>query len=77
MSISSPAKNMIYNKPVFDSSSKLFVDSMMCSECGPIITPARIKPMIPGILKRLNNSGENKMINSVRARIRTGFFNGR
>ena len=67
----------MYNKPVLDNSSKLLVDSMIWSEFGPIKTPAIIKPIIPGILNRLNKSGENKIINNVNARIRTGFFTGR
>jgi hypothetical protein len=50
---------------------------MIWSEFGPIKTPAIIKPIIPGILNRLNKSGENKIINNVNARIRTGFFTGR
>jgi hypothetical protein len=77
MSISSPAKNMIYNKPVFESSSKLLVDSIIWRELGPIIIPEIIKPIIPGILNLLNRSGENKIIRRVSARIKTGFFTGR
>jgi len=53
------------------------VDSIMCRHFGPMRIPDMISPMIPGILKRLNRSGENKMISSVSARIKTGFFTGR
>ena len=67
----------MYKRPVLDNNSKLFVDSIICVACGPIKTPEIIKPIIPGILKRLNNSGENKIINKVSAKIKTGFFTGR
>jgi hypothetical protein len=77
MSISKPAKNMIYNKPVFDNNSKLLVDSMRCKKLGPIITPDRIKPIIPGTRKRLNNNGEKRIISSISARIKTEFFKGK
>ena len=68
---------MIYNKPVFDNNSKLVVDSMMCKKLGPIITPEIIKPIIPGIRKRLNNNGEKRIIRSINARIKTEFFKGK
>jgi hypothetical protein len=50
---------------------------MMCKELGPMITPARIKPMMPGIRKRLKSSGEKRIIKRVSARISTGFLTGR
>lgn len=77
ISISSPARNIMYNNPVLESNSKLLVDSIMWNEWGPIIIPEMMSPIIPGTLKRLNKSGENKIMSSVMARISTGFFKGR
>jgi hypothetical protein len=42
-----------------------------------MIIPAKMRPIMPGIRKVLNNKGENKMIRRVRDKIRTGFFTGR
>ena len=66
------------NRPIiFNNKSKLVVDSMRCKKLGPIITPDRIKPIIPGTRKRLNNNGEKRIISSISARIKTEFFKGK
>jgi len=50
---------------------------MICKPFGPIKTPEMISPIIPGILNLLKINGENRIMSSVSARIRTGFFKGR
>jgi hypothetical protein len=44
--------------------------------CGPIIAPETIKPIIPGILKRLKNNGIKRIIKRITEKIRTEFSNG-
>jgi hypothetical protein len=43
---------------------------------GPIMIPEIIKPMIPGILKRLNTSGTSRMMKRITEKIRTELVNG-
>jgi hypothetical protein len=44
--------------------------------CGPINTPDRIKPIIPGILSLLRIIGDKRMIKSSIEKTNTGFFSG-
>jgi hypothetical protein len=48
----------------------------MLNPYGPIITPAIIKPTIPGMLIFLSRMGDNKIMNKSNERINTGFCNG-
>ena len=45
--------------------------------CGPIITPEIISPIIAGIFNFRNTIGDNKMINKMVEKIKTGFFKGK
>ena len=65
MSNSKPAINMMYNKPIVEKSLIAESFARIFKPCGPIITPAIIKPIIPGIFNFLRRMGESKMINKI------------
>jgi hypothetical protein len=44
---------------------------------GPTITPEMIKPIIAGIFNFLRTIGDNKMMNKISEKIKTGFFKGK
>ena len=76
MSSSRPAINMIYSNPMVEKSSMAEFLLSIYKPCGPITTPAIIKPMMPGIFSFLSRIGESKMMNNIKENINTGFSRG-
>ena len=67
ISISKPAKNIIYSKPVVPVTTMLLSRANTLKPCGPITAPAIIKPIKCGTLILFSNSGAAKMIiNNIR-----------
>ena len=77
ISISSPAKNIIYGRPTVPKSTILLSLAMKLNPKGPMIIPAMIRPMRCGMDNLFNSKGTNNMINRIRAKIRTGSDNGK
>ncbi|MCY1372379.1 hypothetical protein D9M69_595810 [compost metagenome] len=43
---------------------------------GPMITPARIRPMMPGMFSRRSRIGDSKIINRINENTSTGLLRG-
>jgi len=67
---------MIYNKPMGENKSTAEFLSRRFKACGPMITPDRMSPIIPGILIFLKRIGESRMINKIRVNMRTELVKG-
>lgn len=76
MSNSRPAINMMYNKPIVENKSTAEFLSKRFKPCGPMSTPDKMSPIIPGILMRRSRIGDSKMIKRTRENISTGFVSG-
>ena len=66
----------MYSNPVLLNNSKLVDLSIKCKVFGPIITPASIKPMMPGMLNFLKISGEKRIMSNTSESTNTGLVNG-
>jgi hypothetical protein len=62
---------MVENKSTAEFFAKIF------NPFGPTIKPEIINPIMPGMFNFLSNNGENRMIESMRAKIKTGLLNGK
>ena len=77
MSISKPAKNMMYCKPTVPNKMILISRAIKFKPFGPIIAPAIIKPIRCGIRNLFKTIGANKMMNSIKENNNTGFLSGK
>jgi hypothetical protein len=68
--------NMMYKRPMVEKRSTAEFFRIRKRPSGPMITPERISPMIPGIFNLEKISGRNKMINKMMENISTEFVNG-
>ena len=68
---------MIYRRPTDPNNSKLSSLVKIPKPLSPRATPARINPIICGILNRFRIKGANNMTNSTNENISTGFVTGR
>ena len=75
-SISNPAWNIIYKIPTLPKSSKLASLDSMFNPWGPNSVPARINPMMWGILNRLR-IGAHKMITITNRNMAIGSVKGK
>src|SRR5699024_47424 len=74
---SNPAINMIYSKPMVEKISTNESSSMKkFNPFGPIIIPAIINPIMPGILILFKILGIINMMNRIKENIITGFVSG-
>ena len=64
---------MIYNSPIVENRSTAEFFSRILKPYGPIITPAIISPIIPGIFNLFSRIGDNRIINKISENISTGF----
>jgi hypothetical protein len=69
--------NMIYRRPMVEKSSTAELFSRRFRPCGPMATPERMRPTVPGIFIFLRRIGESSMINRTSEKTRTGLVNGR
>ena len=76
ISSSSPAINIIYSKPIVENKSTAEFRSNKFSPCGPMTTPERMRPMIPGIRIRRSSIGDNNIMRSINEKMSTGLLNG-
>jgi hypothetical protein len=67
---------MMYNNPMVENRSTAEFFSSRCKPCGPINTPDKINPIMPGILILRNKMGESKIINRIKVNTKTGLLNG-
>src|SRR5690625_21121 len=74
---SNPAINMMYSKPMVEKISTNESSSMKkFNPFGPIIIPAIINPIMPGILILFKMLGMINMMNRIKENIITGFVSG-
>ena len=76
-SISSPAKNIMYNNPAVPESIIPSSRRIKFTPFGPINAPAIINPNKAGILILFNKIGVNNMITRIIKNFNTGFVNGK
>ena len=66
----------MYRSPIVEKRSIAEFLAIRFKPCGPMMTPARINPIIPGILMLLNISGAKRIINRMTEKTRTELWNG-
>jgi len=76
-SISSPAKNIMYNNPAVPESIIPSSRRIKFTPFGPINAPAIIKPNRAGILILFNKIGVNNIITRINKNFNTGFVKGK
>lgn len=76
ISISRPARNMMYSRPAVPDRMMLLSRITRLKPCGPITAPAIINPSSGGIFNRLSKRGAARMIPKISINFRIGSVSG-
>ena len=77
ISISKPARNMMYNSPTLPNNSNELSRSNRCSPCSPMSTPASTIPMMCGMRSLPMMMGASRMMSSTTKNISVGLVMGK